>query len=41
MLLEIKGLRVHYGRAEALKSISVMMDEGAVITLIGANGAGR
>lgn len=41
MLLEMKGLRVHYGRAEALKGISVMMDEGSVVTLIGANGAGK
>ena len=41
MLLEIKGLRVHYGRAEALKGISVMIVEGYIVTLIGANGAGK
>ena len=41
MLLEIKGLRVYYGRAEALKGISVMIDEGSIVTLIGANGAGK
>jgi len=41
MLLEVKDLRVHYGRAEALKSISIGIDEGAIVTLIGANGAGK
>ncbi len=41
MLLEIKGLRVHYGRAEALKGISVVVHEGSIVTLIGANGAGK
>jgi len=41
MLLEIKDLRVHYGRAEALKGISVSVEEGAIVALIGANGAGK
>jgi len=41
MLLEIKDLRVHYGRAEALKGISVVVHEGSIVTLIGANGAGK
>jgi len=41
MLLEIKDLRVHYGRAEALKGISVFVHEGSIVTLIGANGAGK
>jgi branched-chain amino acid transport system ATP-binding protein len=40
-MLEIKNLRVHYGKAEALKQISLNIDEGAIITLIGANGAGK
>jgi len=40
-MLEIKSLRVHYGKAEALKQISLRMDEGAIVTLIGANGAGK
>jgi branched-chain amino acid transport system ATP-binding protein len=41
MLLEIKDLRVHYGRAEALKGISLVVHEGSIVTLIGANGAGK
>ena len=41
MLLEIKDLRVHYGRAEALKGISISVEEGTIVALIGANGAGK
>jgi branched-chain amino acid transport system ATP-binding protein len=41
LLLEIKDLRVHYGRAEVLKGISMHIDEGSIITLVGANGAGK
>ena len=40
-ILEIKDLRVHYGRAEALKGISIKVDEGAIVSIIGANGAGK
>ena len=40
-LLEIKNLRVHYGRAEALKGISIQVDEGTIVSIIGANGAGK
>jgi branched-chain amino acid transport system ATP-binding protein len=41
MLLEIKELWVHYGRAEAVKGISMEVEEGSIATLIGANGAGK
>jgi len=37
----VQGLRVFYERVEALRGISVEMGPGAVVTLIGANGAGK
>jgi len=41
MFLEIRNLKVHYGTAEALKGISLKIDEGSVASIIGANGAGK
>jgi len=41
MRLEIKDLRVHYGKIEAIKGISVIVNQGEIVTLIGANGAGK
>ena len=41
MHLEIKDLRVHYGKIEAIKGVSVVVNEGEIVTLIGANGAGK
>ena len=40
-LLEIKDLRVSYGGIVALKGISFHVEEGQIVTLIGANGAGK
>ncbi|MDP9102210.1 MAG: ABC transporter ATP-binding protein [Actinomycetota bacterium] len=40
-LLEVRDLRVSYGRIEAVKGISLDVPEGTVVTLIGANGAGK
>ncbi len=40
-VLEIKDLRVSYGGIEALKGISFHVEEGQIVTLIGANGAGK
>lgn len=41
MLIEIKDLRVGYGGAEILKGISLDMEEGEIVTIIGSNGAGK
>ncbi|MCX6004807.1 MAG: ATP-binding cassette domain-containing protein, partial [Chloroflexi bacterium] len=41
MLLEIIDLTVHYGKAEALKDISLNVAEQEIVTIIGANGAGK
>jgi branched-chain amino acid transport system ATP-binding protein len=40
-LLEIDKLDVFYGRVQALNSISLSVEEGEVVTLIGSNGAGK
>ena len=41
MLLELSDVQVHYGQVEALKGISLTVDEGEIVTLIGGNGAGK
>ncbi|MDD2603725.1 MAG: ATP-binding cassette domain-containing protein, partial [Desulfobacteraceae bacterium] len=41
MLLEVENLRVSYGQIKALQGISFTVDEGEIITIIGANGAGK
>ncbi|MDO9146884.1 MAG: ABC transporter ATP-binding protein [Hydrogenophaga sp.] len=40
-LLQIRGLRAGYGRAEVLHGIDLHADKGSVITVIGPNGAGK
>jgi branched-chain amino acid transport system ATP-binding protein len=40
-LLEVSEIRAHYGSIEALKGVSLTVEEGEVVTLIGSNGAGK
>lgn len=40
-LLEVKDLHAHYGVIEALKGVSIKVEPGQIVTLIGANGAGK
>ena len=40
-LLEVSDIHTHYGAIEALKGISLTVDAGEVVTLIGSNGAGK
>ena len=40
-MLRIDGLRVNYGGIEAVKGITFEVPEGKIVTLIGANGAGK
>ena len=41
MLLEVKGLQVHYGGIRAVKGVDLEVDEGELVCLIGANGSGK
>ena len=40
-MLEVKDLRVRYGTVEAVKGLSFQVPTGAIVSLIGANGAGK
>ncbi len=40
-LLEVRDLHVHYGAVHALQGISLDVEEGQIVTLIGSNGAGK
>jgi branched-chain amino acid transport system ATP-binding protein len=41
MLLDVKELTVHYGKALALDGVSLMIDQGEIVCIVGANGAGK
>ena len=40
-LLEVKDIHTFYGNIEALKGVSLTVEEGEIVTLIGSNGAGK
>src|ERR1700727_1899920 len=40
-LLDVSEIHAHYGTIEALKGVSLTVDEGEIVTLIGSNGAGK
>jgi branched-chain amino acid transport system ATP-binding protein len=40
-LLEVEDIRTFYGNIEALKGVSLTVEEGEIVTLIGSNGAGK
>ena len=40
-MLELKNIKTFYGNIQALKGVSISVKEGEIITLIGANGAGK
>ena len=41
MILEVENLQVRYGAVSALRGISLTLEKGEIVTLIGANGAGK
>ena len=40
-MLEVKGIDTYYGNIQALRDVSLRVDDGEIVTLIGANGAGK
>ena len=40
-LLDIRNLHVYYGKIHALRGVSLAVGENQIVTLIGANGAGK
>ncbi|MGB9588847.1 MAG: ATP-binding cassette domain-containing protein, partial [Armatimonadota bacterium] len=40
-MLRVKSLTTHYGGIQALRGVSLHVDEGEIVALVGANGAGK
>ena len=40
-LLEVRGLRAHYGPVEVLRGLDFTVDDGEVVVILGANGSGK
>ena len=40
-LLQVEGVHTYYGNIEALKGITISVEKGEIVTLIGSNGAGK
>lgn len=40
-MLKVENLHVYYGNIHALKGLSIEVNEGEIVSLIGANGAGK
>lgn len=41
MYFELKNLSIHYDKVQALKNVSIYLEQGEIVALIGANGAGK
>lgn len=41
MLIDVSNLRVSYGRLEALRGVSLTVDDGELVAIVGSNGAGK